>query len=158
MRTSFNRRQPYWSSIRMCFHALAFFTLCSFIQVWITPWPTSGSRPLAPGSGTHGGVRAGSFEYRWRGDLLEAINNAVPDGNYVTGRLPSDVSAANRTHVLTREANYHPDGGQVFFPSRGQAFVLLLAAPGDDIKPEDFVAFYFDGSRGFQIKAGLCLH
>ena len=43
---------------------------------------------------------------------------------------------------------------QVFYPTNGGAFVLLLAEPGDDIKPEDFVAFYFDGTCGAQIKAG----
>ena len=53
---------------------------------------------------------------------------------------------------MTREANYHPDGGQVFFPVTKEPFVLLLALPGDDIKLEDFVAFYCDGSCGVQIK------
>ena len=81
--------------------------LCYDLKVWITPWPTLGTRPLYPGSGVHGGVCSGSFEYRWKHDVLEAVNNAVPDGNYVTGRLPSDVTAGNRTHVITREANYH---------------------------------------------------
>ena len=60
---------------------------------------------------------SGDFEYRWEGDLLKAINKAVPDGDYVTGRLPSDVTPQRRTHVLTREANYHPDGGQVVYES-----------------------------------------
>ncbi|MEC9466099.1 MAG: ureidoglycolate lyase, partial [Myxococcota bacterium] len=49
------------------------------------------------------------------------------------------------------EANYHPDGGQIFFHRDGEPFVALLAKPGDDIRPEDFVAFYFDGSFGVQI-------
>jgi ureidoglycolate hydrolase len=34
-------------------------------------------------------------------------------------------------------------------------FVALLALPGDDIKAEDFVAFYFDGSFGVQIHADI---
>ena len=32
--------------------------------------------------------------------------------------------------------------------------MAVLALPGDDVKPEDFVAFYLDGSCGIQIKAG----
>ena len=74
---------------------------------------------------------------------------------YVIGRLPSNVMPSKRTHVLVREANNHPDGGQVFFPRDGGAFVALLALPTDDIKLEDFRAFYFDGSFGVQIHAGV---
>ena len=69
-----------------------------------------------------------------------------------TGRLEKGADPHNRKFVLTREANYHPDGGQVFFPVTKEPFVLLLALPGDDIKLEDFVAFYCDGSCGVQIK------
>ena len=54
-----------------------------------------------------------------------------------------------------REANYHPDGGQVFFPSNGDPFVALLALPTDDIKLDHFKAFYFDGSFGVQIHADI---
>ncbi len=64
------------------------------------------------------------------------------------GRLEKGADQKKRDFVLTREANYHPDGGQVFYPKKGAAFVLLLALPGDDIKLEDFVAFYCDGSCG----------
>jgi ureidoglycolate hydrolase len=53
--------------------------------------------------------------------------------------------------VLVREANAHPDGGQVFFPKSKEAFVALLAPPGDEVHVEDFKAFYFDGSCGLQI-------
>ena len=48
--------------------------------------------------------------------------------------------------------NYHPDGGQVFFPTAKNAYVMILALPDDDCKPEDYVAFYFDGSCGLQIR------
>ena len=43
---------------------------------------------------------------------------------------------------------------KVFYPTNGDSFVALLALPGDDVTPRDFVAFYFDGSCGLQIKAG----
>ena len=76
------------------------------------------------------------------------INRSRP----VLGRLEKGDDPLNRKFVFTREANYHPNGGQVFFPVTKEPFVLLLALPGDDIKLEDFVAFYCDGSCGVQIK------
>ena len=86
-----------------------------------------------------------------------ARNHAV-DGQYVTGWFADPASASvSNTHnvdysrIYVREANYHPDGGQMFYPKNGEAFVALLALPGDDISPSDFVAFYWDGSFGIQI-------
>ena len=34
-------------------------------------------------------------------------------------------------------------------------FVVPLARPGDDVTPEDFVAFRFDGQRGLYIHANV---
>ena len=113
-----------------------------------------GWRKLCPGTGVNAGEVSGNFTYKWVRDQCTAINEAV-GGDYVTGRLPSNVSPSKRTHVLVREANYHPDGGQVFFPRDGGAFIALLALPTDDIKLEDFRAFYFDGSFGVQIHADI---
>ncbi|KAK3088376.1 hypothetical protein FSP39_018433 [Pinctada imbricata] len=123
-------------------------------EVEITPWPTSGWRKLYPGTGTMGGTVSGDFIYKWEGDLCKAVNKAV-GGDYVTGRLPVGEDHQRRTKVLTREANYHPDGGQVFFPQNKDPFIALLALPGDDVKADDFVAFYFDGSFGVQIHANI---
>ena len=122
-------------------------------NVQIVPWKVEGSRPLCVGTGVGGGYVEGNFLFRWEGTQCLAINEAV-QGNYVIG-----VTVDDRRSILTREANYHPDGGQVVFPSsRDQLhpFVLLLAkAPDgrtiDDVVPSDFKAFYFDGSAGFQI-------
>jgi ureidoglycolate lyase len=97
---------------------------------------------------------------RWRGDVLYADNHAV-GGFYVTGwtRAPEEASEERatvpRSRVLTHEANYHPDGGQVFFPHNGVPFVALLAKPGDDVQPEEFVAFRFDGTVGVHIDTGV---
>ena len=77
--------------------------------------------------------------------------------SYHSGRLEKGADPHNRKFVLVREANYHPDGGQVFYPVNENPFVLLLALPGDDIKLEDFVAFYCDGTCGVQIKVLLSL-
>jgi hypothetical protein len=43
------------------------------------------------------------------------------------------------------------DGGQVFFPRDKDPFIALLALPGDDIKPENFVAFYSTHCAGTRV-------
>ncbi|MBI3544739.1 MAG: ureidoglycolate lyase [Deltaproteobacteria bacterium] len=129
-------------------------------KVDIVPWPSRGRRKLDPGTGVGGGTTAGEFRMRWKGDVIYADNHAV-GGFYVTGwtRRPEHASeeraTAPRDRVLTFEANYHPDGGQIFFPRDGAPFVALLALPGDDVRPEDFVAFYCPGDFGIHVNAGV---
>ncbi|XP_053382470.1 ureidoglycolate lyase-like [Mercenaria mercenaria] len=123
-------------------------------DVEITPWPVKGWRTLCPGTGTLGGLINDELTYKWVGDQ-SMVTDDTEDGDFITGRLPKNIPPSDRTHVLVREANYHPDGGQVFFPKDKDPFVALLALPGDDIKMEDFVAFYFDGSFGVQIHADI---
>ncbi len=128
--------------------------------VEIVPWPAPGRRPLDPGTGDHGGTTEGIFEFWWSGDVLEGRNNAVDD-QYVLGwtREPEAASREDatvpRSQVLLWHANYHPDGGQLFFPLDRGPFVAPLALPGDEVRPEDFVGFYFDGSAGLYIHPGV---
>ncbi|MFT7640009.1 MAG: ureidoglycolate hydrolase [Pirellulaceae bacterium] len=53
--------------------------------------------------------------------------------------------------LLLWHANYHPDGGQLFFPQIQKPFLVPLAKPGDEVKPEDFVCFWFSGREGLYI-------
>jgi ureidoglycolate hydrolase len=57
--------------------------------------------------------------------------------------------------ILLWHANYHPDGGQLFWPFERKPFVVPLALPGDDISPEKFVTFAFDGSAGLYIHPNI---
>ena len=97
----------------------------------------------------------GEFVVHWNKDNIICTNctvSAVDSLGIPSGRL--DVT---RNYILARLANSHPDGGQVFFPPPGgRPFVMLLApaAVGDDVRPEHFRAFYFDGTQGFQIAPG----
>ena len=116
-------------------------------EVWITRWPQEGWRPICPGTGDRGGVRLNEFQIEWEGDRVKDLNRDA-----TIGRLPVGAADGCHDYVLACEANYHPDSGQVFFPKRGEPFVLLAALPGEDVKLEDFVAFYIDGSFGVQIK------
>ena len=123
-------------------------------EVWIETWPKQGWREVAPGSGNHGGITEGDYVYDWKDGLLEAKNRAVGMG-FTIARVATGVSDSHRTHAVSWEFNYHPDSGQVFFPRNKSPFVALLALPGDDVKPEDFVGLYFDGSCGFQLKPNV---
>jgi ureidoglycolate lyase len=57
--------------------------------------------------------------------------------------------------VLLWHLNYHPDGGQLFYPLEKRPFVVPVALPGDDLKPEDVVALWCDGSKGLYINPGI---
>ncbi len=129
-------------------------------KVTIVTWPQPGWRPIVDGTGNEGGVVEDTFEMVRSGQIQHAVNHAVGRG-YITGWFDDpatareDAAPRDLTRLYTHEANYHPDGGQVFFPRGGAAFVALLARPGDDVKPEDFVAFHFDGRFGVHIDPGV---
>ena len=128
-------------------------------RVEITRWPAQGWRPVDSGTGDEAGVCEGVFESTWRGDILFGTNSAV-DGEYILGyaELPHVAEQAhsrNPTRVLMWHANYHPDGGQMFFPSEHKPFVVPLALPGDSVRPEEFVCFWCDGSKGLYIHANI---
>jgi hypothetical protein len=122
----------------------------------IVRWPAQGWRPIDENSGNQGGVTEGVFEFRWKGEVLYARNNAVGD-SYLFGwsnwpeEATKDGTGTPRERALIWRANYHPDGGQMVYPIRGQSFVVPLALPGDDVTPERFVTFWCDGSRGLYI-------
>jgi len=57
--------------------------------------------------------------------------------------------------MLLWHANYHPDGGQLFFPLDGRPFYVPLALPGDDVSPERFLCFRFSGEQGLYIHPNI---
>jgi ureidoglycolate lyase len=126
----------------------------------IVPWPTSGARPLVAGTGVEAGTVADTFIMERRGEVQYATNHAV-GRSYLTAWFadPPDASESrepsDRSRLYTHEANYHPDGGQIFFALDGAPFIALLARPGDDVRPEEFVAFSFDGRRGVHVDPGV---
>ena len=128
--------------------------------VELVQWPQPGWRPVDAGTGDEGGYAEGDFEFRWQGDVLYGENQAVRD-RYLMGwsTQPGDASSETATVPRTRlniwHANYHPDGGQMFYPTDGKPFVAALALPGDDMKLEDWVAFYCDGSFGICIRPNI---
>jgi hypothetical protein len=124
-------------------------------KVEIVRWPAQGRRPVDTDSGDEGGTTEGVFVSEWRGDIIYGRNEAV-GGHYILG-YAVDPSDARDDHsripqqLLLWHANYHPDGGQLFFPLDNRPFIVPLALPGDDVRPEQFVCFQCDGSRGLYI-------
>jgi ureidoglycolate hydrolase-like protein len=124
-------------------------------QVEIVRWPAQGWRPVDPDTGDEAGTREGTFISEWRGDVLYGRNSAV-GGHYILA-YAEEPQTADESHsrppgqILLWHANYHPDGGQMFFPLDRRPFVVPLALPGDDIRPDNFVCFRFDGSAGLYI-------
>ena len=129
-------------------------------DIEIVRWPAQGWRPVDPDSGDEGGVAEGIFLGEWQGDVLYGSNEAV-GGHYVLG-WSSDPQAASaegsresRGQVLLWHMNYHPDGGQLFFPLEAKPFVVPVALPGDDLTPDKVVAFWCDGTRGLYIHPNI---
>ena len=121
----------------------------------IVRWPARGWRPVDDDSGDEAGTTRGIFVSSWDGDVLLGSNSAV-GGEYVLAyaTLPE---AAQRGHdrdparMLLWHANYHPDGGQLFFPLDGETYYVPLALPGDDVKPDSFVCFAVPAGKGLYI-------
>jgi ureidoglycolate lyase len=129
-------------------------------QIEIVRWPAQGWRPVDPDTGDQGGTTEGIFSFQWKGEVLYGRNDAVGD-SYLIGwsrepALASESAAQpDRSRVLVWHANYHPDGGQLFFPRAKIPFIVPLALPTDDIAPEKFVGFYCDGSFGLYFHPGV---
>jgi hypothetical protein len=102
-------------------------------SIEIVRWPAQGRRPIDENSGNRGGVAEGLFEFCWKGETLHARNNGVGD-SYLFGWSNGPEEAASgasyrlRERALIWRANYHPDGGQLFYPLGGQPFASSAVA------------------------------
>lgn len=129
-------------------------------EIEISRWPAQSWRPVDVGTGDEAGWVEGIFHGTWHGDVLFGTNDAV-NGNYVLGwavdpQMASTVrQTAARSQVLLWHMNYHPDGGQLFYPLDKTPFVVPVALPGDDLAPDQVVAFWCDGTRGFYIHPNI---
>ena len=131
------------------------------IDIEIVRWPATGWRKVDEDSGDEGGWVEGIFHGEWQGDVLYGRNDAI-SGHYVLGWSTTDPQLASTTQqtvardqVLLWHMNYHPDGGQLFFPQDRSAFVVPVALPGDDLAVEKVIALWCDGSRGLYIHPGI---
>ncbi len=129
-------------------------------EIEIVTWPAQGWRPVDQETGNQGGTVEGVFRGEWRGDVLMGSNDAV-GGHYVLGWSTDpqyasvETQTVGRDQVLLWHFNYHPDGGQLFFPLEKKPFVVPVALAGDDLSPDKVIAFWCDGSQGFYIHPGI---
>ena len=129
-------------------------------EIEIVRWPAQGWRPVDEDTGDEAGWVEGTFRCDWRGDVLYGENEAV-NGHYVLGwsvdpqRASTETRTSPRDQVLLWHMNYHPDGGQLFYPLDNQPFIVPVALPGDDLTPEKVIAFWCDGSRGLYIHPNI---
>ena len=137
-------------------------------EIEIVTWPKQGWRNIEEGTGNEGGTTEGPFETWWDKSILYGKNNAVEhkseydkDGKYLLGYSsdPDDSSKnlinEDPKQIYIWHVNYHPDGGQLFFPEDNKPFISPLALPGDDIQLNNFKAFYFEGSQGLYIHPNI---
>ena len=137
-------------------------------EIEIVTWPKEGWRNIEEGTGIEGGTTEGPFETWWEKNILYGKNNAVEhnsendkEGKYLLGY--SSVPEDSKNKLITKDpkqiyiwhVNYHPDGGQLFFPDDNKPFISPLALPGDDIQLNNFKAFYFQGSQGLYIHPNI---
>ena len=128
-------------------------------RIEIVRWPAQGTRPIDDNTGDQGGTTEGVFVSEWRGDILYGHNEAV-HGHYILA-YACDPPLASNAHIslpqrmMLWHANYHPDGGQLFFPLDRAPFYVPLAPAGDDVTPERFVCFRFDGNQGLYIHPNI---
>lgn len=129
----------------------------------IVPWPCKGWRTLDPGTGDEAGTTEGDFEVHWQGDFYYAKNLAIATTNnqYLDGlaTLPEHAKHENTgkpEFIYLWMSDYHPDGGQLFWPRNPVPFFVCLgpSARGDDIRPEDMRAFYIPKGKGLYIHPG----
>ncbi|MEO8855745.1 MAG: ureidoglycolate lyase [Burkholderiaceae bacterium] len=125
----------------------------------IRRWPAAGWRPVDADTGDEAGTTEGVFVSEWKGDVLYGRNDAV-GGHYILAYAqPPEVADEHHgrdpQRMLLWHANYHPDGGQLFFPQQKMPFMAPLALPGDDILPDKFVCFRFDGTQGLYIHPNI---
>jgi len=129
-------------------------------EIEIVTWPAQGWRPVDQETGNQGGFVEGVFRGEWRGDVLMGTNDAV-GGHYVLGWSTDPQFASSESQTVARDQvllwhfNYHPDGGQLFFPLEKKPFVVPVALAGDDLSPDKVIAFWCDGSQGFYIHPGI---
>jgi len=128
-------------------------------KIEIVRWPAQGTRAVDLDTGDQGGTTTGTFVSEWKGDVLYGRNEAV-GGHYILayGDEPvraDDTHARAPKRILLWHANYHPDGGQLFFPLDRKPFLVPLALPGDDVLPGKFVCFRFDGRQGLYIHPNI---
>ena len=153
----------------------------------IVKWPVQGWRQLDPLTGDEAGTTEGQFEVEWRGDFFFGRNLAIntPNNVYLDGlgtKNPENATEEGDGIGTTEEgegggqnalylwmSDYHPDGGQLFFPFDRTGTKLALTESedscpffvclgknthGDDVRPEHMRGFKIPEGKGVYVHPG----
>ena len=128
------------------------FTDIENAKIELCKWPTSGKRPLIS-KGGYGNVIEEEFRVYWKGSTIFSAGHQNARGG-PGGKIISEPES-NSKYLLVNWLSAHLDAGEAFMPKNGEPSIFLLAPPKEDVKPEDFVALYSDGSCGISIHPGV---
>ncbi len=128
------------------------FTKFEDVEIELCRWPTQGKRPLISTRG-YGAVIEEEFRVYWRGLTVFSAGHQNARGG-ATGKIVSDPKSHSK-YVLLHWLSAHLDAGEALIPKNGEPSIFLVAPPKEDVKPEDFLALYSDGSCGISIHPGV---
>ncbi|MEA5469994.1 ureidoglycolate lyase [Spirulina sp. 06S082] len=128
------------------------FTEIAEVQIELCKWPTSGKRPLIA-KGGYGTVIEEEFTIYRKGSTLFSAGHQNARGG-ATGKIISKPNS-NTPYILVNWLSAHLDAGEAFIPKNGEPSIFLVAPPQEDVKPEDFVALYSDGTLGISMHPGV---
>ncbi len=128
------------------------FTDLADVELELCQWPTLGKRSLIPGSG-YGSVIEEEFKVYWRGKTILSAGHQNARGG-VAGKVLVEPES-NSQYALVHWLSAHLDAGEAFIPKNGEPSIFLVAPAKEDVRPEDFVAFYSDGSCGIYMHPGV---
>ena len=129
----------------------------------IVSWPIVGTRQLDPHTGNEGGTTDGDFKVWWQGDYyyaknlaISSISNTYLDGLGALPEIAQLNSSIFRNELFLWMSDYHPDGGQLFWPEEPVPFTVCLGLNiyGDNIKPEYMQGFNIPAGAGIYLNPG----
>ena len=127
------------------------FTDLEDIDIELCRWPTQGKRPLVS-KGGYGSVIEEEFRVYWQGSTILSAGHQNARGG-AAGKILVEPET-NSKYAVVHWLSAHLDAGEAFIPKNGEPSIFLVAPPKDDVKPEDFVAFYSDGATGISFPPG----
>lgn len=95
-------------------------------------------------------INAARFDrYSNLANIDVAEQNGYPNVSIFSCQVPSTLPL--EIALLER----HPLGSQAFYPLSEFAFFVVVAPPGDTVRPEDLRAFVTNGSQGLNLNRGV---
>lgn len=97
------------------------------------------------------------YNFWWKGNLFyhenETTGRVLHTGTSMLGG--SDDTLLSRENVHIWEVFSLENAHQLFYPLRGEDYILPLGGVGKDAHPENFTAFYVSGGRGVYLHPSI---